>query len=123
MSIALTSFSRFHGYHMARTITLNASPRWPGIKDDYVLRYEEHVIGRIRSAESAWEWHITVPMAMPTWAQGSTHTLEEARNAFALAWGRLLKETSPERLARAWELERAVKARQQRMETAAKGAS
>lgn len=108
---------------MARTITLNASPTWPGIKDDYVLRYEGHVIGRIRSAESAWEWYITVPMAMPTWAQGSTHTLEEARKAFALAWGRLLKETSPERLARAWELERAVAARQQRMEAAAKGAS
>ena len=28
---------------MARTITLNASPTWSGVKDDYVLRYEGHL--------------------------------------------------------------------------------
>jgi hypothetical protein len=104
---------------MVRTIVLNASLTWADVQDDYVLRYGEHLIGRIRRAETAWEWHITVPMAMPTWAQGSTSGLEEARAAFALAWARLLKETSPKRLARAWELERAVEARQRRMEAAA----
>jgi hypothetical protein len=36
------------------------------------------------------------------------------------AWGRFLKETSPERLERAWELDRAVAARQQRMEAIGK---
>jgi hypothetical protein len=98
---------------MAKTITLNASPTWPGVKDDYVLRYEGHQVGRIRLAETAWEWHITVPMAMPAWAQGSTNNIDECRRAFAAAWKRFLNETSPERLERAWELERAVAARQQ----------
>jgi hypothetical protein len=100
---------------MAKTITLNASPTSPGVKDDYILRHERYVIGRIRFAETAWEWQITVPMAMPTWARGSTDNLDECKRAFAAAWGRFLNEASPERLQRAWELERAVEARQQRM--------
>ena len=102
---------------MARTITLNFNPTWAGAKDDYLLRYERHVIGRIRLAETAWEWHITVPMAMPAWAQGSASNLDECKKAFAEAWRRFLNETNPERLERAWELERAVEARQQRLET------
>jgi hypothetical protein len=102
---------------MAKTITLNASPTWFGVKDDYVLRYEEHVIGRIRLAETAWEWHITVPMAMPAWASGHADSLDECKRAFAAAWGRFLSETSPTRLERAWELDRAAEARQQRMGT------
>lgn len=101
---------------MAKTITLNASPTWPGVTDDYTLRYEGHQIGRIRRAEKAWEWQITVPMAMPTWASGSTASLDACRQAFAAAWGRLLKETSPERLERAWDLDRAAGQRQQRVE-------
>lgn len=117
------SFSRFNGCPMAKSIVLNASPTWPGVKDDYVLRYDGHLIGRIRSAESAWEWHVTVPMALPKWAQGSSESFEEAKNAFALAWGRLLKQTPPQRLARAWELEQAVEARQQRIDAAAKSTS
>jgi hypothetical protein len=102
---------------MAKTITLSASPTWSGVRDDYILRYEGHVIGRIRLAQTIWEWCITVPMAMPTWACGSTDNLDESKRAFAAAWGRLLNETSPERLERAWELESAAEARRQRMET------
>jgi hypothetical protein len=102
---------------MARTITLNARPTWDGVKDDYVLVYQGHLIGRIRFAETAWEWQINVPMAMPTWARGRSNNLDEGKRAFAEAWGRFLNETSPERLERAWELERAVEARQQRMAT------
>lgn len=105
---------------MAKTITLNAAPTWPGAKDDYVLRFEGHVIGRIRFAVSAWEWHITVPMAMPSWAEGKTSSLDEARKGFAAAWGRLLKETPPERLARAWELEDAAEERRKQIEKAGK---
>jgi hypothetical protein len=101
---------------MAKTITLNASPTWSGVKDDYVLRYEGHVIGRIRRDESAWEWQVTVPMAMPVWTRGSSENLEESKRAFAAAWGRLLNETSPERMERAWELERAAEARRQQIE-------
>jgi len=102
---------------MAKMITLNASPTWSGVKDDYVLRYEGYVIGRVRLAETVWEWHITVPMAMPAWASGSADNLDECKKAFAGAWGRFLNETSPARLERAWELERAVEARRQRMAT------
>jgi len=102
---------------MTRKITLNASASWTDAKNDYVLRYEGHLIGRIRLAETAWEWYIAIPMAMPTWARGSAKSLDECRAAFAAAWGRLLSETNPERLERAWELERAAATRQQRMET------
>ncbi len=102
---------------MAKSITLNASPTWSGVKDDYVLRYEGHTIGRIRRVETAWEWHITIPMAMPAWARGSADSLDECRKAFAAGWGRFLNETSPARLERAWELERAAEARRQRMGT------
>ncbi len=80
---------------MAKSITLNASPTWSGVNDDYVLRYEGHAIGRIRWAETAWEWHITIPMAVPEWASGSADNLDECRKAFAAAWGRFLNETSP----------------------------
>ena len=103
---------------ITRSITLNASPTWPGVENDYVLWYDGHTIGRIRLDESAWEWQITIPMAMPEWACGTTISLDESKKAFAAAWGRLLKETSPARLERAWELERAAEARQRRMEMA-----
>ena len=106
------------GTTMAKTITLNASPTWPDVKNDYVLRYEGHAIGRIRLDGSAWEWQITIPMAMPDWARGTADNLDGSRRAFAAAWGRLLTETDPDRLERAWELERAVEARQQRRDSA-----
>ena len=100
------------------TIKLHASPTWAGVKHDYVLRYDGHTIGRIRLDESAWEWQITIPMAMPAWASGTAASLEDCKGAFGEAWRRLLKETSPERLERAWELERAAAARQQLMDKA-----
>jgi hypothetical protein len=56
----------------------------------------------------------------PWRCRGSTENLEESKRAFAAAWGRLLNETSPERLERAWELERAAEARRQQMETVKK---
>jgi hypothetical protein len=102
---------------MAKMITLNSSPTWSGVKDDYVLRYEGHAIGRIRRSEAAWEWHITIAMAVPEWASGSTDNLDGSWKAFAAAWGRFLNDTSPARLQRAWELERAAEARQPRMAT------
>lgn len=107
--------SHFVGVAVEKTIALNATPAWPGIKDDFILRYDGHEIGRIRRLAGAWEWAVTIPMAMPTWAQGSTDNLEDCKKAFATAWGRILMTTSPERLDRAWELERAVEARRQRI--------
>jgi hypothetical protein len=108
---------------MATTITLNASPTWAGIKDDYLLRYEGHLIGRIRLAESEWQWEITIPMEMPNWAQGSSKDVDGCRKAFADAWGRFLRETSPARLERAWELERGAAARHERLQAAGKQAT
>jgi hypothetical protein len=106
---------------MAKAITLNASPKWPGVKDDYVVRYESHLIGRIRlggeryAQGNTWEWSIDVPMEMPDWASGSAESRDACMKDFTAAWGRFLKATSPERLARALELERAFAARRQRM--------
>jgi hypothetical protein len=106
---------------IAKAITLKASPKWPGVTDDYVVRHEGHSIGRIRlggeryGQGNTWEWTIDVPMAMPKWARGSAESRDACMKDFTAAWGRLLKETSPERLERAFELERAVAARQQAM--------
>ena len=99
---------------MAKTITLSAGLTWPDVKNDFVLRHDGLAIGRIRQDEGTWTWQITMPMTMPLWASGTADSLEESKRAFAAAWGRLLSETSEERLERAWELERAVEARQQR---------
>jgi hypothetical protein len=103
------------------SIRLSASPTWPDVHDDFTLRCEGHIFGRIRlagdasSAEAVWEWQITVPMEMPEWARGSAGSREECVVAFAIALGRLLAETSPERLERAWDLERAAEARQNKL--------
>lgn len=99
---------------MAKTITLSASLTWPDVKNDFILRHDGLAIGRIRQGGGTWTWQITMPMTMPLWARGTADSLEESKRAFAAAWGRLLNETSEERLERAWELERAVEARQQR---------
>lgn len=106
---------------MAKAMTLKASLKWPDVEDDYVVRYEGHVVGRIRRGGerygegSNWEWSIDVPMAMPAWANGVAEGRDACMNQFTAAWGRLLKETSRERLERAWELERAVAARHRSM--------
>jgi len=79
------------------------------------------VIGRIRlggeryGQGNTWEWSIDVPMEMPAWARGSAEGRDACMKDFTAAWERFSKETSPERLERAWELERAVAARQQSM--------
>lgn len=105
---------------MARTITLNASLTWPDVKEDYTLRYDGHVIGRIRLDQGVWDWQIVVPMAVPAWARGTANSLDESKSAFAAAWGRFLNETNPQRLERAWELDCAAEARRQRLEMARK---
>jgi hypothetical protein len=102
---------------MARTITLNASLKWPDVEDDYVVRYEEHVIGRVRLGGEryahgiTWVWSITVPMALPAWASGSADSCDACMKDFTAAFRRLWKETKPERLERALDLERSSAAR------------
>ena len=105
---------------MAKTITLSAGLTWPDVKNDFILRHDGLAIGRIRLDEGTWSWQITIPMTMPAWTSGTADSLEESKRAYAAAWGRLLNETSDERLERAWELVRAVEARQQRRDAARK---
>jgi hypothetical protein len=102
-----------------KPITLKASLKWPDVKDDYLVHYEGHLIGRIRLGDpryeqGTWEWNLTVPMAMPDWASGTAENRDACMKDFTAAWGRFLKEADPARLQRAWELERAFAARHQR---------
>jgi hypothetical protein len=104
---------------VAKPITLKASLKWPDVKDDYVVHYEGHLIGRIRFGDpryeqGTWEWNLTVPMAMPDWANGTAENRDACMKDFTAAWGRFLKETDPARLERARELERAAAVRHQR---------
>ena len=96
---------------MARAISLNLTLRWPEIKNDYLVRFQDHTIGHIRLTEAAWDWAITIPMALPEWTTGRAASLEDCVKALAGGWTRLLNQTSPERLQRAWELEKAAEAR------------
>jgi hypothetical protein len=102
---------------MSAKITINAQPRWPDVNDDYAVQFEGHSIGRVRLDGTNWVWSITIPMALPEWAEGSAASRDEGFKALAAAWGRLLAQTNPERLQRAWELEKAFEARQQRLVT------
>jgi hypothetical protein len=98
---------------MSTKITINAQPRWPDVNDDYAVQFEAHSIGRVRLDGTTWVWSITIPMALPTWAEGSAASRDEGFKALAAAWGKLLAQTDPARLQRAWELETAFEARQQ----------
>jgi hypothetical protein len=96
---------------MAQAISLSLSLRWPEVKNDYLVRFEGHTIGHVRLAGSQWVWAITVPMALPEWTVGSAASMEDSIKALAGAWARLLSQTPPERLQRAWDLEKAAEAR------------
>jgi hypothetical protein len=50
-------------------------------------------------------------------ARGSAGSREECFKAFAIALSRFLVETSPERLERAWDLERGAEARRSKLST------
>jgi hypothetical protein len=96
---------------MGKTITITSRLKWPDVKDDYVMTFEGHTIGRIRRTETAWSWYIELPMAVPDWASGVAASLEDCQRAFVTGWLRFLQENSAERIERAWELERAAEAR------------
>jgi hypothetical protein len=97
---------------MTTKITIDAHLRWPDVRDDYSVRFDGHSIGRVRLDGAVWVWSITIPMALPEWAEGTSASRDEGLKALAAAWGRILRETSPERLQRAWELETAFETRQ-----------
>jgi hypothetical protein len=100
---------------MATKITIDAHLRWPDIRDDYVVRFEGHSIGRVRLDGINWVWSVAIPMALPEWAEGTTASRDESFKALAAAWSKLLTQTSAERLQRAWDLEKAFEVRQQKM--------
>jgi hypothetical protein len=100
---------------MSAKITINAHLRWPDVNHDYIVEFDGHTIGRVRLDGTIWVWSITVPMAVPEWAEGTSANRDESFKALAAAWGRLLTRTDPERLQRAWDLEKAFEARQQKM--------
>jgi hypothetical protein len=100
--------------NMSARITIDARLRWPDVKDDFVVHFEGHSIGRVRLDGAVWVWSITIPMALPDWAEGTAASRDEGFKTLAAAWGKLLTQTSPERLQRAWDLEQAVEARQQK---------
>jgi hypothetical protein len=104
---------------MPTKITIDARPRWPDVRDDFVVEFEGHSIGRVRLDGTHWVWSITIPMALPDWAEGTAASRDDGFKTLANAWSRFLTQTSPERLQRAWELEKAFEARQQRIATAA----
>jgi len=100
---------------MAAKITIDAHLRWPDIRNDYVIRFEGHSIGRVRLDGMVWVWSTSIPMALPEWAEGTAASRDEGLKTLAAAWGKLLAQTSAERLQRAWDLEKAFEARQQKM--------
>jgi hypothetical protein len=102
---------------MSAKIVIDARPRWPDVQNDYVVQFEGHSIGRVRLDGTAWLWSITIPMALPEWAEGTTASRDEGFKTLASAWGKLLTQTSAERLQRAWDLEKAFEARQQKLAT------
>jgi hypothetical protein len=97
---------------MSTKIVIDARLRWPDVQGDYAVEFEGHSIGRVRFEAPSWLWSITIPMAVPEWAEGTASTRDEAFKALATAWGRLLNQTSPARLQRAWELDKAFEVRQ-----------
>jgi hypothetical protein len=103
---------------MSAKLTIDASPRWPDVRDDYAVRFQGHSIGRVRLDDAGWVWSITIPMALPDWAEGVTASRDDSLKALASAWGRLLSQTSPERLQRAWDLEKAFETREQKLSAA-----
>jgi hypothetical protein len=106
---------------MSTKITIDARPRWPDVRDDFVVEFQGHSIGRVRLDGTAWVWSITIPMALPEWAEGTAASRDEGFKTLASAWGKLLTQTDPDRLQRAWDMEKAFEARQQKMATISSG--
>ena len=46
---------------VAKAITLKASLKWPDVKDDYLVRYDGHLIGRIRLGDERYAQGKTSP--------------------------------------------------------------
>jgi hypothetical protein len=99
-----------------RKITLNVQNKWPGVPDDYVIRFDGHEIGRLRrdspsGGSDGWSWMLTVTMMLPDWTRGTSTDRDSGLRELAKSWQRLLAETDPQRIERLWELERTAEMR------------
>jgi hypothetical protein len=60
----------------SNSICLNIRPKWPEVREDYVVWCDGREIGRIRLApdaqdtDSVWEWYISIPRSAPGVDQG-----------------------------------------------------
>ena len=63
--------------------------KWPDIKDDFVVWYDGHEIGRIRLApdvsQTAWVWSIIPPMSLPARTRGVADNRDGAIKDFGAA--------------------------------------
>jgi len=83
-------------------------------QDDYLVRYDGHLIGRIRLGDQRYEprdvgveyRHSDGDAGL---GEGSAEKPRWLQKDFHRGLGRLLKETDPVRLERAWELDRALR--------------
>ena len=58
-------------------------------RDDYVVRFEGHSIGRVRLDGTNWVWSITIPMALPEWAEGTAASRDEGLKTLARRLGQV----------------------------------
>ena len=85
------------------------------LENDYSVWFEGRNVGRIKFAEGktgqepGWSWWINVPLPIPTWANGSTDTLEGAMAAFRIAWEEFYGRLTPEAIKHWHETEDAAK--------------
>lgn len=64
------------------------------LENDYGVIHEGRTVGRIRLAterarlQPGWDWHITVPLPVHPWCNGTADDLEGAKADFRKAWER-----------------------------------
>jgi hypothetical protein len=76
------------------------------LENDYCVIHDGRSIGRIRLASershqgTVWVWHVNPPLPIPSWCNGSTDSLGNAKNMFKAAWERFYASLSPADIAR-----------------------
>ncbi|MGC2775555.1 MAG: hypothetical protein WA418_07940 [Bradyrhizobium sp.] len=75
------------------------------LKDDYSVIFQERSVGLIRYAHersgqaARWDYHVNLPLPIPSWANGTSNTLEDATAAFREVWARFYATLTPEAIA------------------------
>ncbi|ABE63432.1 hypothetical protein Nham_2652 [Nitrobacter hamburgensis X14] len=72
------------------------------LQNDYCVIHEGRSAGRIRLADvrswqgPVWTWNVNPPLPIPSWCNGSTDSLEAAKDEFKAAWERFYASLTPE---------------------------